>query len=297
MSKLAIVVLNYNDHDNTIKYVNSIKDYEIVDKIIVVDNHSTIKDEVKILKDLESDKVDVLSSEKNGGYAYGNNLGLKYLEKIGNYEYVAISNPDVFVEEDALKRCVDFLKTHNKVGMVAPRMHFVTGPARRSAWRKRTKIIDIANSTRITECLLFPFFKKGEYKKKDYAEKELKVDNLAGSFFIAKYDAFKKINYMDEGTFLFYEEDILSERIEQAGLEMYLLNDIKFMHYESQTIGKMMNMFKKMDILFDSKIYFQKKYHKAGFFTIGIYKMLRYVRKFELLFEVPIRRFKQKLTK
>ena len=48
--KFAIIVLNYNDHENTIKYVNSIKDYDIVDKIIVVDNNSTTKDEIKILK-------------------------------------------------------------------------------------------------------------------------------------------------------------------------------------------------------------------------------------------------------
>lgn len=289
----AIVVLNYNDHENTKKYIESVKDYNIIDKIIVVDNNSTIKDEIRILKELESEKVEVLSAQKNGGYAYGNNLGLKYLEKIGSYEFVAISNPDVYVDEETLEECLKYLKEHNKVAIVAPRMHFVSGPARRAAWKKRTPIIDIANSTRLTETILFPIFKKGEYSKKEYESEDLKVDCVAGSFFVAKYDSLKKVNYLDEGTFLFYEEDILGEKLRRIGLEIHLLNNLKFMHYDSQTIGKLMNLFRKQDILFDSKIYYQKKYNNAKISLI-FFRILRYIRKFELLFEVPIRKIIQK---
>lgn len=292
----AIVVLNYNDHENTKKYIESVKDYNIIDKIIVVDNNSTIKDEIRILKELESEKVEVLSAQKNGGYAYGNNLGLKYLEKIGSYEFVAISNPDVYVDEETLEECLKYLKEHNKVAIVAPRMHFVSGPARRAAWKKRTPIIDIANSTRLTETILFPIFKKGEYSKKEYETEDLKVDCVAGSFFVAKYDSLKKVNYLDEGTFLFYEEDILGEKLRRIGLEIHLLNNLKFMHYDSQTIGKLMNLFRKQDILFDSKIYYQKKYNNAKISLI-FFRILRYIRKFELLFEVPIRKIIQKKNK
>ena len=289
----AIVVLNYNDHENTKKYIESVKDYNIIDKIIVVDNNSTIKDEIRLLKELESEKVEVLSAQKNGGYAYGNNLGLKYLEKIGSYEFVAISNPDVYVDEETLEECLKYLKEHNKVAIVAPRMHFVSGPARRAAWKKRTPIIDIANSTRLTETILFPIFKKGEYSKKEYESEDLKVDCVAGSFFVAKYDSLKKVNYLDEGTFLFYEEDILGEKLRRIGLEIHLLNNLKFMHYDSQTIGKLMNLFRKQDILFDSKIYYQKKYNNAKISLI-FFRILRYIRKLELLFEVPIRKIIQK---
>lgn len=293
----AIVVLNYNDHENTLKYINVLKEYDTVDKIIVVDNHSTRKDEIKILKEVESEKVEVISSGKNGGYAYGNNIGLKYLEKIGNYEFVAISNPDVYVDENTIKECIKFLKEHKKAAIVSPRMNFINGPARRAAWKTRTPIIDMANSTRLTEVLLFPFFKNGEYTKKDYEQEALNVDCIAGSFFIAKYDSLKKVDFFDENTFLFYEEDILGHKIKQLGLEIILLNNLKFMHYDSQTIGKLMNVFKKQDILFQSRIYFQKKYNKANCFIIGILYILKYWRKVELLFEIPIRKCVQALNK
>ena len=209
---------------------------------------------------------------------------------------MAISNPDVYVDEETLEECLKYLKEHNKVAIVAPRMHFVSGPARRAAWKKRTPIIDIANSTRLTETILFPIFKKGEYSKKEYETEDLKVDCIAGSFFVAKYDSLKKVNYLDEGTFLFYEEDILGEKLRRIGLEIHLLNNLKFMHYDSQTIGKLMNLFRKQDILFDSKIYYQKKYNNAKISLI-FFRILRYIRKFELLFEVPIRKIIQKKNK
>ena len=125
-------------------------------------------------------------------------------------------------------------------------------------------------------------------------EDDLKVDCIAGSFFIAKYDSLKKVDFLDENTFLFYEEDILGARLKKIGLEIHILNNLKFMHYESQTIGKMMNMFKKMDILFDSKIYYQKEYNNIHLPLIILFNILRFIRKIELFIEVPIRKIFKK---
>lgn len=280
--KTAIVILNYNDSENTIKFVNDIKEYSTLDTIVVVDNNSTKENEFIKLKNLQSDKIHVIKSDKNGGYAYGNNYGLKYIEKLGIYDFVIISNPDVAVKEEAIKECVEFLKNNNEAAIVTPRMHFVSGPARRAAWKKRTIGIDMASSTRFTEALFYPVFKKGEYSKKEYENNVLEVDVVAGAFFVAKFSILKKIGYFDENTFLFYEEDIIGDKVKKAGFKIYLLNDISFMHYDSQTIGKLMKTIKKIEILFDSKIYYHKTYNNANRFQIRIFKMLREIRKFEV---------------
>ena len=39
--KTGIVVLNYNDAEETVKFVNDINSYDIVNQIVVVDNGST----------------------------------------------------------------------------------------------------------------------------------------------------------------------------------------------------------------------------------------------------------------
>lgn len=290
--KIALIILNYNDYDNTSKYVNVMKTYSIINKIVVVDNNSSNKDELVKLNELKCEKVDVIKTDKNGGYAYGNNYALKYIDK--NYQekefdYVIISNPDVSVEEDVIEKVVSFMENNENAAIASPRMHFVNGSARRSAWKKRTFLVDVASSTRLTQLLLYPFFKKGEYKN-EFKENTLKVFATAGSFFIAKHDKFKEVGYFDENTFLFFEEDILATKMEEKGYEIYNLNNLKFIHYDSQCIGKIMNIFKKQDILFDSRIYYHKTYNKINFFQVVVLQILRYVRKFELVFEVFIRK-------
>lgn len=294
--KTAIIILNYNDSENTIKLVNVIEKYKLINKILIVDNNSKKKNEYKVLKKRESDKVEVIKTDKNGGYSYGNNYGLKYLDEKykDEFKYVIISNPDIFVEEESIKKCIENLEKKSNVAICAPRMNFLSGPARRAAWKKRSLIIDIANSTRISEFLLYPIFKSGEYTKKEYEQEILDVENIAGSFFIAKFNVFKEIDFFDTNTFLFYEEDILSEKLREKGYKIQILNKEKFLHFESQTIGKTMNVLKKIDILFDSKKYFHKEYNKVGIFGCFIIELLRCLRKFELIVEVPIRKIIKK---
>lgn len=292
--KTAIIILNYNDCENTIKYVNEIKYYEVLDKIIIVDNLSTQENELENLINFKklnnAKKIEVIQSEKNGGYSYGNNYGLKYIDdNYGeDYEYVIISNPDVSVKENDILNTIDFLNKNEKVAIASPRMKLSDGYARRSAWKKRKYSIDIANSTRLTQLLLFWLFKNGEYTKKDYEKAELKVHSIAGSFFVAKHNIFKEIAYFDEKTFLFFEEDIMADKLNEIGYDIYSLNNLKFMHYESKTIGKLYNAFKKQDMLFDSRIYYHKKYNNINEFQVSILKLLRYIRKIELCIEVPM---------
>lgn len=293
---VAIVLLNYNDYENTRKYIENVREYKSIEKIVIVDNKSTAKDEVKKLESLTSKKVDLVVSDKNGGYSYGNNVGVKYLEKKypNKFRKIIISNPDVFVDDTTISYLEDYMNKNKNVAVVAPRMFYKNGPARRSSWKKRTILIDIANSTRLTEILLYFVFKHGEYCKNDYEKEVLEVDAIAGSFFMIDFNVLKKIGYFDENTFLFYEEDILGEKVRKCGHIIVSLNNLKFIHFESQTIGKAMNMFRKVDILFKSKIYYNKVYNKANFLSIAIFNMLKYVRKFELLFEIPIRKLLRK---
>lgn len=296
--KVALIILNYNDFENTKNYIEIMKTYNIINKIIVVDNKSTNDGELENLKSLKNAKVDVIQTSKNAGYASGNNFGLRYIDNIykNKFEYVIISNPDVSVDEEAIQKTINFMEENKNVAIASPRMNFVNGPARRSAWKKRTFLIDVACCTRLTEFLLNPILKKGEYNS-DLNKEYLKVFAIAGSFFIARHDKFKEVEYFDENTFLFFEEDILGSKFQQKGYEIYSLNNINFLHYDSQCIGKLMNMFKKQDFLFDSRIYYHKKYNKINKLQVCIFEVLRYVRKIELLIELPIKKIYSLLKK
>lgn len=121
--RTAIIILNYNSKKDTIRYVNEIKSYECLNTIVVVDNNSTNSGEFEDLEQLKSDNIYVIKSDKNGGYSYGNNFGMTFLETLNqNYDYIVISNPDVEVEEDAFQACFSELERNEKVAVCAPIM-------------------------------------------------------------------------------------------------------------------------------------------------------------------------------
>lgn len=288
--KTAIVILNYNDFKNTSRFVKEIKDYKSIDKILLVDNLSPNGD-LEYLKTLEGGKIEVISSEKNGGYSYGNNFGVKHLGD--EYDNIIISNPDVSVEEKAIIDSIKKLNSRENIAVVAPRMKFTSGFARRSSWKIRTYPLDLIHTTRLLELLFYPVLRSGEYSEKDYAKGDLKVDCIAGSFFIIKSKVLKEIDYFDENVFLFYEEDIIGKKLKEKGYEIYSLNDIHFMHYESQTIGKVFSYGKKISMLNKSKIYFQTKYNKINILQKLLLYILILCRNIELLVEIPARKLIQ----
>ncbi|MBV6373105.1 glycosyltransferase, partial [Enterococcus casseliflavus] len=78
-----MIILNYNDWLMTKEYVKNIEKYKILDKIIIVDNKST-DNSYEFLTSMSNDRIEVLSTQENRGYAAGNNFGLNYALK--NYE-------------------------------------------------------------------------------------------------------------------------------------------------------------------------------------------------------------------
>ena len=74
----SIIILNYNNAEETAEYVERICEYKCLDHVIIVDNASTDGSAVR-LKPLCTGKVELVKSGENRGYAAGNNLGLRYV--------------------------------------------------------------------------------------------------------------------------------------------------------------------------------------------------------------------------
>ena len=291
--KVAVIIVNYNDAEDTKKYVNTISKYEIINRIVVVDNLSTTVGTFDKLKKLENEKVKVISSDKNGGYDYGNNFGVRYLQSINEkYDYIIISNPDIEITETAIKHCLEVIDNDKRIGVIAPRMFDKENkPIRRSAWKMRTFGLDVIHSTRLLEMIFYKILRSGEYSTKEYEKELLEVEAISGAFFIIRSNVLQEINLLDENVFLFYEEDILAKKLKEKGYKTISLNSEKFIHFESQTIGKTYSYFKKKKELYKSKIYYHKTYNKINIMEHIIFIILQFARDIELLIEIPIRKF------
>ncbi len=294
--KVAVIIVNYNDVDDTEKYVNTITKYDSINRIVVVDNMSTIEGTFEKLQKLESSKVKVIRSDKNGGYNYGNNFGIRYLQSLNEeYDYYIISNPDIYISEKSVQNCLKLINQNTQIGIIAPRMfNKDNNPIRRSSWKVRTFWLDVVHSTRVLEILFYPILRSGEYSSSDYKKHHLEVEAISGAFFIIRADCLKNIGMFDEEVFLFYEEDILAKQLLENGYKTISLNTESFIHYESQTIGKTFNYYKKMRQLFISKMYYHKKYNKINAVQSIVFHILNIWRKIELLIEIPLRKILKK---
>jgi len=295
--KVAVIIVNYNDAEDTVKYVKKINEYENLQKVVVVDNCSTDSNTMKMLDEVQNEKVDIIKADKNGGYNYGNNFGIKYLENLGEeYDYIIISNPDIEIKKEAIDRCLQVLENDKQVAVVAPRMYNSENkPIRRSSWKMRTFWLDVIHSTRLLEILFYKKMRDGEYRENEYSENPLlEVEAISGAFFIIRSQVLKEIEKFDENVFLFYEEDILAKKLKEKNYKTISVNDIEFIHYESQAIGKTLSYYRKMKQLYKSKMYYHKTYNSIKFWQIILFKILNIFRKIELIIEIPIRKILKK---
>ena len=74
----AMVILNYNDMKVTEKLTRAVMDYECLDRVIVVDNRSTDGSYEYLKNCFRKSEVDIIQAPVNGGYATGNNFGVRY---------------------------------------------------------------------------------------------------------------------------------------------------------------------------------------------------------------------------
>ncbi|MBR1817817.1 MAG: glycosyltransferase [Bacilli bacterium] len=270
MSKTSVIVLNYNDKENTKRIVADYQTMKCLDHIVIVDNCSK-DDSYKELKKLENKKVRVIEAKENRGYAAGNNFGIQYIkDHFETQDYYIISNPDIYIEEEAIQKCINYLNTHKNVAIVAPKMLNRNGDVHPLfGWKHRTLLGDIIESSRwLSEIKKKP---KEAYDKKVLENDEVLVDCIPGSFFVIQARIFEKIGYFDENTFLYYEEDIIAKKIKKLGYQEVILSKYSFKHMEGTSVNNTLSFMKKYIAFQKSKMYYHKNYNeKSNFIGLGI---------------------------
>lgn len=269
--KTGIVILNYNDYETSIEIIQNIKNYKSLDYIVIVDNKSS-DGSYKKLKKYESKKIKVIQTKENKGYAHGNNYGIKYLVDNYNVDNIIISNPDIIVTEETIKKLILDLKENKNISLIAPVIKQLNEELR--GWKLPTFLDDFLSNINYVQ----RFSKKRMLYSNEHYENELsKVDVVSGCFFMIRALDFKDINYFDEGTFLYYEENIIGSKLKKINKESYIDNSISVIHNLSISVDKSINKLKKYKILKNSQRYYEKKYNNLNVFGLIILKVGYYV--------------------
>lgn len=273
-----LVLLNYNDYETCKKYLNNVVSYKNIDHIVVVDNASTDNSYNELLK-FSSNKVDVIQTEKNLGYAYGNNFGMKYAMNKYKCKYFIISNPDVSFEDNIIESMINILEKNKDVALVAPRMKSNNSNNIINPWKQPNYFANICKMVIVLDKI---FGKRFYYKSDYFKESTSTVDVIPGSFFCVKADIMKEVKYFDENTFLYCEENILAMKLKKNKYKEVVLNNCYFNHEHSTSIDKSYKgRVDKYKILYESLYYYNKEYLNIGILKKILFKFIFVISKVE----------------
>jgi N-acetylglucosaminyl-diphospho-decaprenol L-rhamnosyltransferase len=258
---ISCIILNYNDAETTISLVNSMVNYEILDSIVIVDNCST-DESASRLQAIARGKVHFISTEKNGGYGYGNNQGIRYAYGSLHASHVLIANPDVKVTEECIQAMKDSFLKISRLGVAAAVTRDGTGKVALSSWRLNSLLGDILDTGLITRRIFAHWLNDRPELKTDFGkERYVYVDAVLGSLFMADIHALMECGLYDEEIFLYYEEKILGFQLKKKGYGTVLLLNQSYVHLHSVSINKnVKSILKKQALLHKSKLHYYKKY-------------------------------------
>ena len=271
MSKIGMVILNYNDYETTSKYIDTIKNYKVLNKIIIVDNNSNDGSYEKLSK-INNSKIDVIKTNKNRGYAYGNNYGINYLNEKYDVDYIIISNPDIIVEENVITKLKKEMDKKEDIAVISPVINQLDETIK--GWRlptiKDEILMNINYIQRKVKKSLY-------YNEEKYKERLTKVDVVSGCFFMIRKDIMSLIGNFDDSTFLYYEENILAKKLMNINKKTYIDNEVCAKHDLSISVDKSFDSIKKYKMLKQSQKYFVKNYLNANIFDMILLGLTYYI--------------------
>lgn len=222
---ISFISVNYNGWSDTCELIESIQrnirsfSYEI----IIVDNAS-FPDEVSLFKE-KYPLHTIIRSEKNLGFAGGNNLGIQQAK--GTFLFF-INNDTYINSESGLKKIIKRMSCYPEIGGISPKIKYAYPPYH----------IQFAGFTSLSSITLRNNIIGFEQSDESKYNLPSPTPYLHGAAMIIKREVITKVGMMPEIYFLYYEELDWSTQIIQAGYALWYEPSFTVYHKESKSTGK-----------------------------------------------------------
>ena len=219
--EVSIITINYNGLEDTCALIETIPFNENME-VIVVDNASKNQEAETIAQ--RYSKVKVIKSERNLGFAGGNNLGIQAAQG----KYLFLINNDTIFKEFNIQVLIDRMISTPNIGIVCPKIRFDwdNNPIQYAGYSRLSRI-SIRN-----HAIGFNEEDHGQY---DTAHP---TPYAHGAAMLIRREAKDKVGLMPSCYFLYYEELDWSIMFTHAGYEIWYEPKCTIFHKESQSTGQ-----------------------------------------------------------
>lgn len=220
---VTVITVNYNQSEVTAEFLRTLYKISYPNfEVIVVDNASPNDNPERLLQ--EFPQIQLIKSERNLGFAGGNNLGVRKAKG----EYLLFINNDTEVPENFLEPLVERASQEPEIGMVSPKIKFFY----------ENNLVQYAGFSKMN-----PYTIRNHsigYYQKDGEEYDSPGFTHAahGAAMLVPRRVIQEVGMMTEVYFLYYEEHDWAEMIKRAGYKIAYEPRSVVLHKESVSTGK-----------------------------------------------------------
>jgi GT2 family glycosyltransferase len=222
----VIIIVNYNQVDDTIACIESllIADAEL-SQIILVDNASSDQS-VNIIREKFGNAITILALKENKGYPYGLNQGIPVGLSKGA-DWFLLMNNDVIVDQDFLNALKQTTIEKPDADLIGPTILYYDHP----------DIIWYIGYTIFPGTLIgYRSFRGRKYSPR--IPKYLEIDVMHGCTMMVHKKVFQEIGLFDASDIIYGDDADFSFRARNAGFKMIAATRAKMWHKISLTMGK-----------------------------------------------------------
>ncbi|MGH8288886.1 MAG: glycosyltransferase family 2 protein [Steroidobacteraceae bacterium] len=238
LTDIAVIIVTYRSASLTIESLRSLAAERSTPglriRAVVVDNASGDVPAVSqaIQTHNWSSWVTLLLAPRNGGFAYGNNLGLRHAYLVAKPDYVYLLNPDTKVRPGAVGTLVTFLDSHGNAGIAGSGIEGPDGTDWPIAFRFPTLLSELNDGLQfgLASSLLRRWI-----VPKVMSKKPEEIDWVCGASMMVRATVIDAIGGLDENYFLYFEETDFCYRAKRSGFATWYVPDSRVMHVRGQS--------------------------------------------------------------
>ena len=219
--RLSVITVNYNGLRDTCALLDHLTFDHNDTEVIVVDNGSANNEAETIASRYAN--VKCIRSERNLGFAGGNNLGIRHAKG----KYLFLVNNDTEVSMNDIDMLIKRIDTSEHIGIVCPKIRFFYGD-------RHIQYAGFTPMSRIT-CR-----NRGiGYDEADIGQYDTPRQTAFahGAAMMARRDTVNKVGLIPECYFLYYEEMDWSMMMKRNGYQIWYEPSATVYHKESQSTG------------------------------------------------------------
>ncbi len=259
MTKIAIIIVNYNGEKDTKELLESLKSIKKVDfelDVIIVNNdfrrggfflpaiatrrrwQAGNPPHGEGQKKTPPYEIKIINNETNVGFARACNQGIQYSLKNGS-DYICLLNNDTVVKPDFLINLLNIFQIEKDCGIVSPKIYFYPGQEfHKSRYIKENlgKVIWYAGGIFDWDNIYGSHRGVDEVDTGQY-NKVQTTDYATGCCMFIKRKVIEKIGMLDEKYFAYLEDVDCCVRAKKAGYEIYYQPHAVIWHKNASSSG------------------------------------------------------------